>query len=160
MGKRYLISITLATKDYIPQILEIENEAISPPWTHGYLLSEINKDDSHFIVAVKEKKTDEPSPCLVGFAILRQVGDDGELLQIAVDKSVQRSGVGDLLMERVLAYAEENSFESVFLEVRESNEAAVRLYEKHGFRTVRVRKSYYDSPVEDALVMSSRKVVC
>jgi len=148
-----LISITLAIEDYIPQIYKIEREAISPPWTREDLLGEINKDDSHFIVAVKEKKTDEPSPCLVGFAILRQVGDDGELLQIAVDKSSQRCGIGSLLMKASLKYAKENMLKSVFLEVRKGNETAVRLYQRHGFQSLRIRKSYFDNPTEDALIM-------
>jgi len=164
-----LITITIAKEEHLPQILRILRETISPEWTYDAFLSEMQKSDSLFLVAVDE--TGEPSPCLqpplqfaapssteedytvVGFAVFRQVGDDGELLQIAVDGAVRRRGVGDSLMTTTLDYAKTNALNSVFLEVREGNVAAVRLYRKHGFEIVRVRKDYYNNPVEDALVM-------
>ena len=161
-----MIRVAQATENDLPQVLEIMREAISPVWTSKALLSEIHKGDSHFIVAVDEAivdacavvgEADEPTPCVtavVGFAVIRQVGTDGELLQIAVDKSARGRGVGDLLMGASLDYAKDNALDSVFLEVRGSNTAAVGLYEKHGFKPVRTRKDYYDSPVEDALVMT------
>jgi len=159
-----LIVIRLATEDDIPWILHIEQEAISPPWTHGALLGEIYRDDSYFIVACqnvgtqdmgtqdRERQERGAAPVL-GFAILRQVGDDGELLQIAVDRDARRSGVGDLLIADAIGYADKNVFNSIFLEVRRSNEAAIGLYKKQGFKTLRIRKDYYERPVEDALIM-------
>jgi ribosomal-protein-alanine N-acetyltransferase len=84
---------------------------------------------------------------------MRQVGDDGELLKIVVDKIERGNGIGDLLMEAVLDYTEEKGFKAVFLEVRIGNIAATRLYEKHGFKSVRIRKDYYNAPFEDALIM-------
>jgi len=134
-------------------------EAISPNWTSDAFLSEMRKSDSFFLVALDDAMVDNEtgSPRCMGFAVVRQVGDDGELLQIAVDKSARRSGIGSLLMEAVLDYAAKNAMHSIFLEVRSSNVAAITLYEKNGFEPVRTRKDYYDNPVEDALVM--RKVV-
>ena len=146
-----MMRIIEATEKHLPGVLEIMREAISPSWTHAALLSEIKKNDSFFLIAVED--TTEPSPCVKGFAVMRQVDDSGELLQIAVEKMARGSGIGNLLMDAVLTYAKNNKFCSVFLEVRKSNEAAVRLYEKHGFESMRIRKDYYDSPVEDAVVM-------
>jgi len=161
-------------EDYIDQILKLENEAISPAWTHGALLSEVYNEDSHFILALEESdalsenKSNAASvrksslskvpacdnACsLLGFAILRQVGDDGELLQIAVRGSARRRGVGDLLIGNILQHAIDKAYLSVFLEVRTSNDAAIRLYEKHGFSTLRIRKDYYTDPIEDANIM-------
>jgi len=150
-----MINIVEATEEHLPSILEIGKEAISPNWTYNILLNELNNGDSTFIVAVpcKSDKTDEPSPCLIGFVVLRQVGDDGEILQIAVDKSSRRCGVGDLLMTAAIDYAAEEGFMSVFLEVRESSTAAVSLYKKHGFEPIRTRKDYYNDPIEDAIIM-------
>ena len=147
-----MIHIRAATEDDIPWILDIENEAISPPWTHGALLSEIYNDDSYFIIAEQDRGTRG------GFAVIRQVGDDGELLQIAVDRRSRRSRVGDLLMADALEYAVKNTLQSVFLEVRRSNTAAIGLYMKHGFKSIRVRKDYYDDPVEDAIIMVKKPV--
>ena len=165
-----MVKIRLASEEDISQIIEIEQEANMPPWTHGALLSELYNDESFFIVAVKDTtepspcaatglsfftdKAEEPSPCFIkGFALLRQVGDDGELLKIAVEKESRACGIGGLLMSAVLKHAAEKKHTSVFLEVRSGNTSAIRLYEKHGFRTVRVRKDYYCDPVEDAIVM-------
>jgi len=145
-----LVKIRLASEEDISQIIEIEQEANMPPWTHGALLSELYNDESFFIVAVKD--TTEPSPC-VGFALMRQVGDDGELLMIAVDNTKRRKGISDLLMNAVLDEAKCNAFPSVILEVRSGNTAAIRLYEKHGFKIIRTRKDYYTNPIEDAVIM-------
>jgi len=128
--------------------MEIEREAISPPWSHGALLDEISRDDSFFAVAVGD------SSQLFGFVILRRMGGEGELLQIAVDKAVRRRGIADELMEAAIGFAAGNSLGAVYLEVRKSNEAAIALYKKHSFSSVRHRKDYFDGPVEDALVMS------
>jgi len=157
-----LVNIRIATEEDISQILEIEQEAMMPPWTHGALLSEIYKEDSYFAVAVEDtadlsffvEKAENLSPCFIkGFAILRQVGDDGELLKIAVEKASRGCGVGGLLMSAVLGHAAGKKYTSVFLEVRKSNTDALRLYEKHGFKEVRIRKDYYIDPIEDAVIM-------
>ena len=142
-----MVAIVPATEDDIPQILEIEREAISPPWTHGTLLSEIYRDDSYFALAALNEE-------ILGFIIVRSMVDCGELLQIAVEKSKRRRGVADLLMHAVHDYAKKNALNPVFLEVRKSNAAAISLYTKHGYLLVRQRKDYYTEPVEDAMVMS------
>jgi len=147
-------NIRLVTEDDIPRILEIENEAFSPPWTHGSLLGEIYRDDSFFAVVDDSEHRVPNSGFISGFVILRRMGDDGELLQIAVEKSARRSGIAGMLLETALLHARENGLKSVFLEVRRGNDAAVSLYKKHGFKTVRRRKGYYSDPVEDAFVMA------
>ena len=141
-----MINIQKATEDDIPRILEIEQESNSPPWTHGALLNELYKTDSYFIIAVNNVN-------IIGFAILSKTGDDGELLKIAVDKFARKTGIGNLLIKAIIDYATENELESIFLEVRISNEPALNLYKKHGFKPVRTRKNYYTDPVEDALNM-------
>jgi len=143
-----MIRIAAATEENVLKILEIEREAISPPWSHGALLDEISRDDSFFAVAVGD------SSQLLGFIILRRMADEGELLQIAVEKDARRRGVADMLMEAAIGFAAENKLNAVHLEVRKSNEAAIALYKKHGFSSVRHRRDYFDSPVEDAVVMS------
>ena len=143
-----MIIIEAAAENDLPQVLEIE-QAISPPWTHGALLYEIYREDSFFAVA----RHDSAASPLLGFLILRRMGDDGELLQIAVDETARRGGVADTLMGAAIGFSKDEALRSVFLEVRRSNEAAIGLYKKHRFKTVRIRKDYYNSPVEDAVVM-------
>ena len=148
-----MVAIVPATEDDIPWVLELEQEAISPPWTHGALLNEIYRDDSFFAVAVDNTVSLSPCAKKLGFIIMRGMVDCGELLQIAVAKSARRRGVADLLMSAMLDEAGKNAINSVFLEVRRSNAAAIALYKKHGYALVRQRKDYYTNPVEDAVVM-------
>ena len=159
-----MTKVRLATREDLSRIFEIEQEAMSPPWSYVAFEEELGRDDSFFVAAMSN--TTEPSPCVIamnnttnlspcvcGYAIMRKVGDDGELLKIVVEKSSRGNGIGDLLMESVLDHTEENGFKAVFLEVRVGNIAATRLYEKHGFKSVRIRKEYYNAPFEDALIM-------
>ena len=144
-----MIKIRKAIEDDLSQIFEIEKEATSPPWAYEAFLGELRRKDSFFIVVVD----DTAEGCVIGYAIIRQVGDDKELLKIAVKKSVRGNGIGDMLMSTVLDHAEENTHKAIFLEVRVGNIAATRLYEKYGFKSVRIRKDYYNNPYEDAIVM-------
>ena len=148
-----MMYITAAAEEDLPRILEIEREAISPPWTEGALLSEVYRTDSLFAVCQGDGSPDTPPTSTLGFVILRLAGDEGELFQIAVDKAARRQGVADLLMDAAFNYASENALASVYLEVRKNNEAAISLYEKHGFVAVRRRRDYYSDPIEDAVVM-------
>ena len=154
-----MISIAYASEKDLLRILEIMQDAVSPIWTKDAFLNEMRKGDSLFLVALDDAMVDNEigAPRCMGFAVVRQVGDDGELLQIAVDKSARRSGIGSMLVAAVIDYAEVHALQSVFLEVRGSNIAATALYKKNGFEPVRTRKNYYDDPVEDAIVM--KKVV-
>ena len=139
--------VRAASEADIPRILEIERDAIAPPWTHGSLLSEIYSVDSFFALAVV---TDGIS----GFIVLRRAADEGELLQIAVDTAGRRQGVADALMAAALDWARDADIGSVYLEVRKSNEAALSLYKKHGFAYAGARKNYYTDPTEDAVIMA------
>ena len=150
-----MVRIVPAVEDDISRIAEIEAEAFAPPWAAGALLSELYREDSFFAVAymLAGEKVCQIRTLPVGFVILRGFTDDGELLQIAVDRDARRCGIADLLMTAALGYAREKNLKAVFLEVRMSNDAAVALYKKHGFKSVRFRKDYYSNPLEDALVM-------
>jgi len=153
-----MICIAKATEDDMPRIMEIEREAIIPPWTEGTLLSEIHREDSFFAVAkgdggCQADGSPDTQPMTLGFVILRRAGDDCELFQIAVDKAARRQSVADMLMGSALDNAIKSGLASVHLEVRKSNNAAFCLYKKHGFEPVRSRKDYYVDPVEDAVVM-------
>ena len=141
-----MIYIKLATEDDMERILEIEREAISPPWSHGALLGEIYCGDSFFALAVG-------GGAILGFAILRRAAGECELLQIAVSSASRRLGAADALMAAAIRWSKENALGSIYLEVRRSNEAAAALYKKHGFKQVSTRKAYYDAPVEDAAIM-------
>lgn len=93
-----------------------------------------------------------PSKCLLGFLIARVLTPECELENIAVSPAVRRKGIGRQLLDALMQAASETECESVFLEVRESNQAARAFYESVGFKPDGRRKSYYSNPSEDAIL--------
>lgn len=79
--------------------------------------------------------------------------DEGQILNIATHPEYRRRGLGRKIMETVIAHAKEKGITFITLEVRESNAAAIGLYESLGFYQVGRLKGYYDSPKEDGLIL-------
>jgi [ribosomal protein S18]-alanine N-acetyltransferase len=89
-----------------------------------------------------------------GFVAFRRMSDEAEILNLAVDSSKRRQGIGSQLMESVLAACKAAGVKKIFLEVRDSNEAARKCYLRMGFTESGRRRKYYSQPVEDALVLA------
>jgi ribosomal-protein-alanine N-acetyltransferase len=93
---------------------------------------------------------------ILGFLIAQQISSDWELENIVVGSQVRRRGIGGQLLNALFAAARETACKTkiscVFLEVRESNLPARRLYESAGFELAGRRKSYYSNPLEDAIL--------
>ena len=102
-------------------------------------------------------ETETPPSNLQGFLIARCDWEEWELENIVVAADQQRRGVGSALIRELLQRAESAGATSVLLEVRASNFAALRLYQKLGFREDGRRAGYYQHPTEDALLLR-RKV--
>jgi ribosomal-protein-alanine N-acetyltransferase len=90
---------------------------------------------------------------LLGFSVMWFAADEGELGDIAVVPERRGEGIGNRLLLESVSVAASRGARSLYLEVRESNHGARRLYEKAGFSVVGVRKQYYNEPAEDAIVM-------
>jgi [ribosomal protein S18]-alanine N-acetyltransferase len=90
---------------------------------------------------------------VAGYIIAHGVADEGEILNLGVAAAHRRRGVGRALVERVLALLAGRGARVVFLEVRESNAGARRLYQSLGFAEVARRVRYYRRPVEDAVIL-------
>ncbi len=102
---------------------------------------------------VDDGETAVGSEIVVGYSCLYGVLDEGELAKVAVHPDDRRRGVGEMLVRAMLTAASVRGIERCYLEVRESNFAARRLYVKLGFEPVGVRKRFYEKPTEDAVVM-------
>jgi ribosomal-protein-alanine N-acetyltransferase len=104
---------------------------------------------SHARLDVAEDDTGE----VLGYAAAWFVSDESEIANLAVASHARRRGIGTLLLDGVLDAASSFGARSVFLEVRESNEAGKRLYSSRGFEVAGRRAGYYRRPDEDALIM-------
>jgi ribosomal-protein-alanine N-acetyltransferase len=130
-------------------MVEIEEASFSDPWSAasfaGYL-SESNVGRALVTVA-------ESAGRVVGYSVMLFALPDADLANIAVAPTARGQGTGRLLLDRTLLAAKAVGTRTVFLEVRGSNEPAIRMYESAGFREFGRRRRYYRDPVEDALVL-------
>ncbi|MGH9740135.1 MAG: ribosomal protein S18-alanine N-acetyltransferase [Candidatus Acidiferrales bacterium] len=99
-------------------------------------------------VAVEENE-------ILGFLVARRVGGDIEILNFAVQPEARRCGVGGMLLAAAMQWGGTVKAETVMLEVRASNFAALQFYERRGFSVAGRRPRYYMSPIEDALLLSA-----
>ena len=99
---------------------------------------------------------EDPLDGVVAYAVFWWVLDQGELANLAVKEQHQGRGLGSALLQRVVDHARAQGVESLFLEVRISNETAHQLYLSRGFTQVAVRKDYYQGPREDARILVLR----
>ena len=93
---------------------------------------------------------------IVGYIGMYQVLEEGDITNVAVHEKYQRKGIGNALVSTLLKEASKQMIQEVTLEVRVSNQSAIRLYEKNGFVAEGRRKNYYDKPREDAVIMWNR----
>jgi ribosomal-protein-alanine N-acetyltransferase len=91
---------------------------------------------------------------IAGFLIARRMADEVEILNAAVSRESRRRGIGTLLLREGLAWGEAAGARRAFLEVRETNFAAILFYERNGFSGVSHRPHYYSDPTESALLLA------
>ena len=138
----------LTSEGEIDEMLAVEREAFTNPWTREMYLAECaNPDVSHFFLAR------DLSGRLVGFCAFWRILDELHINNLAVLPDYRRQGIGSALLDRVLAEGQRLGAAHATLEVRQSNDAAVQLYERWGFRVAGVRRHYYTKPDEDALLL-------
>lgn len=95
----------------------------------------------------------EEGGAVCGLIVFRTIADEAEIMNLAVDASRRRRGTGSRLLEDVIRACKGAGVRRIFLEVRDSNEAARNLYSRMGFTEACRRRQYYRQPVEDALVL-------
>lgn len=132
--------------DDLEQVMEIENENFSVPWTETGFFTFLIREDTLFLVAQEKEE-------ILGYCGVVMVQDEGDITNVAVKKSWQNQSVGKKLMEELVKSTEQEGVARLFLEVRASNEPALRLYRNMGFVQTGIRKNYYEEPREDGIVM-------
>ena len=140
------VEIVRARPSHLEEIAAIEEAAFPDPWSRGSLGQCINGEFAAVLTA-------EEDGHVAGFAIYNVLGDEAELYTIAVAEPFRRRGVGLRLLTEAAAMAARDGAARMFLEVRRSNGAAQALYRRAGFSVCGVRRRYYDTPREDAILM-------
>ena len=131
-------------KEDLVQVCVIEKENFSLPWSEKSFCEEANNPLATYFVAREDEK-------IVGYGGIWNVSGEGQITNIAVHPDMRKRGIASEILRALIKSAK--SCEKIFLEVRESNTAAICLYEKYGFKRCGVRKNFYHSPVENGIVM-------
>jgi ribosomal-protein-alanine N-acetyltransferase len=132
----------------VPTVCNIERQIFPSPWpVEGFLYELENRDYNISMVGLIGEK-------LVTYAISYLMYDEIHISNLAVAPEFRRLKIGETMVGITLRIGRERNCKQAHLEVRESNVAAISLYEKFGFKLVNVRKNYYQNEKENALLMS------
>ena len=138
----------LTTAEQIDGVLAVEDASFTNPWTREMHLAELDNPGVSFCVMAVGTGGD-----VVGFCSFWRVVDELHINNLAVLPAFRRRGVATTLLTHVLEEGVAGGARRATLEMRRSNETALALYERFGFRVAAVRERYYTSPEEDALVL-------
>ena len=130
----------------VPQVAELEKACFSDPWPESVLSHELENELSLWLVA-------KNGDTVLGYIGSQSVLDEADMMNLAVRETVRRQGIARLLVLSLCRQLHEKGVMSLTLEVRDSNEPAIRLYSSLGFLQVGRRPNYYFHPKEDARIL-------
>lgn len=140
--------------DLLCACTELCRSCIPDSWSYESFLSEVRRENGLVIAGFYERNQ------VVGFLTASRICDTADLTNIAVAPAFRQQGIAFLLLEFLLRELKKSGMQTVFLEVRRSNQPAIRLYEKSGFLPVGIRKNFYQHPDEDAILMQYGESIC
>lgn len=134
------------TAEDIAQVAALERACFSDPWPESVLENELQNELSFWLVAKQDGE-------VLGYVGSQSVLDEADMMNLAVRESARRQGVAKALVLALCRALSKKGVRSLTLEVRDSNEPAIRLYEALGFAQVGKRPNYYFHPKEDARIL-------
>ena len=139
------LSIRRLTYSDLPQVLAIERRAFPTPWSLAMFVLELSKPSGICLAAVREQR-------LVGYLVCSRYDRVWHLMNVAIDPDQRRRGIATALLNRLFEQVDDPEAQFT-LEVRESNDVAIEMYQRFGFRTAGIRRRYYQDNGEDAVIM-------
>lgn len=118
-------------------------------WSFDILEEELECKNSYVIVAKNSENN------IVGFAGLKVILDEADIMNIVVKKTFRHNGIGSILLENLISYSKNLNLKNITLEVNENNLSAIHLYDKFSFDKLGIRKKYYNGE-SDAIIMSKK----
>jgi|SRR6478752_3845005 ribosomal-protein-alanine N-acetyltransferase len=154
MNDGFEYSITrLSEDDDLDEVVALEAASFTNPWSRDILTRELRNRDVVRVYVLRNAAGE-----LLAFCGCWFITDELHINTLAVDSESRRRGHATRLLRFVLAEAAAAGARDATLEVRRSNDAALKLYERFGFEVKGVRPNYYTQPVEDALILWNRKL--
>lgn len=142
------VEVRPMSHDDLSQVSDIERRSYEFPWSHG-VFRDCLLAGYHCLVIEREEY-------VVGYSILSVAAGEAHILNLCVDPTFRNLGYGEQLLDEILDVAANTEVRQIFLEVRPSNDSALALYRKKGFRQIAERPAYYQAKDgrEDAAVLS------
>jgi ribosomal-protein-alanine N-acetyltransferase len=144
-------AIAPAREAHLPALAELERQCFSPPASEARLREKLELEHCYMLVALLDGEA-------AGFVIVDEIADEAFVDDLAVSPEHRRRGVASALLARAETGAVLRGCGKIHLECREGNEGALRLYGARGYRRVGRRKNFYESPREDAILMTMEVV--
>ncbi len=142
------LSVRKMRPEDVPAIASLEAECFSEPWSEQAFLDALKQPEALMMTAIGMGNNP------MGYCGIYLSADEGEITNVAVHPDYRKQGIADVILTEVLSEAWKRGAKNIYLEVRESNLPAQKLYEKHGFVSCGIRKKFYRKPTEHAIVMS------
>ena len=131
---------------HVAQVAELEKLCFSDPWSEKSVAFELENNLSLWLVS-------EDGDRIAGYVGSQTVLDETDMMNIAVHPDYRRRGIAEALVDALVLELKALGSRCLTLEVRASNEPAIKLYEKLGFEQIGKRPRYYRNPREDALIL-------
>lgn len=131
----------------IDTIIALEQELFSSPWDKEAFYYELEKNVFSTILVLEND--DE----IVGYIGMWLLGDQTQITTLGIKKVFQGNGYAKILMDKCEEITRSLNYANINLEVRVSNQKAINLYKKCGFKIITIRKNYYQDNHEDAYLM-------
>ena len=126
------------------ELAVLDKLCFNVPWSEKSFCEEAENPLATYFVAKEDEK-------IVGYGGIWNVSGEGQITNIAVHPDMRKKGIASEILKQLISSSK--TFEKIFLEVRESNTAAICLYEKYGFKKCGIRKNFYHSPTENGIIM-------
>ncbi len=147
MTEHSTLRIVPLDRGHLDQIVSIERASFTDPWTRGMFESELDVEARGYARGAMRGNN------LVGYIFAVVIPDEAHIGNLAVVPAARRHGVAQELLDMLVEDASRAGVRRVTLEVRAANHMARKFYYKNNFIDIAIRKNYYRSPVEDAIVM-------
>ena len=141
-----MITIREMRPEDLDEVARIEARNFTQPWSRGGFESSLKNDNTIYLSALMDG-------VVAGYCGCTYVLDEAEITNVAVEEEYRGKGIGYLLVTELVKRCSKKGINHILLEVRSSNQPAIRLYQKAGFAAESVRKNFYEQPKEDAIVM-------
>ena len=147
-----MIKIRVMTESDISRVAQMEAQIFTDPWSEKVYRETFELEGVCYLVAINNDDETSETPLIIGAAGIRNIAGTGEITNVMITPEFRGRGIAKRMLTELLERGRELGATEFTLEVRVSNDEAVKLYEKLGFVREGIRPGFYRNPPEDAAI--------